>query len=294
MTHLGKKARLGDVGSLGAPARLVGDGLGGFEFAEQGVFFGARFNRGQRGRIQPVREQEEIALRGNHHDGEDVIVQGAFEAELERHRRRHRHGRSEHRDWHAGSKHAGYCHHQQHDEQHEGAGAFHDADRMDQDEHPCQSKEQIEHDEAQPPGADFDRGGWLGQKLAAFGDDDGVDHQHRAGPSTSGERFGPQARQEADRADQEQDYQRGGEPVLGEQAQQFVIEGGAGSGGRGQTVARLAHVLGGGAPAFDRRRVGGRAKIALVVGRTHVFLVPDPTDACKSAGKSLRASLRTS
>ena len=41
-------------------------------------------------------------------------------------------------------------------EQHEGARAVVDADRMDEDEHPGQPEEQIEHDEAQPPGAEVD------------------------------------------------------------------------------------------------------------------------------------------
>jgi hypothetical protein len=45
--------------------RLVGDRLGLFELADQRVLFGARFQRRQRGRMQPMGEEGEIALGGN-------------------------------------------------------------------------------------------------------------------------------------------------------------------------------------------------------------------------------------
>ncbi len=90
------------------------------------------------------------------------------------------------------------------------------------------------------------------EELPAFGDHDGVDHQHRRGPGAGGHRAGPQARQEADGGDQQQDHQRGGQAVLRVLAQQLVVEGGAGAARGGQPVARLAHVLRGKA-ALDRR-----------------------------------------
>ena len=53
-----RKLRLGDVGAFGAPARLVGDRLRLFELADQRVLFGARLQRGERGRIEPMRQQQ--------------------------------------------------------------------------------------------------------------------------------------------------------------------------------------------------------------------------------------------
>ena len=45
VAHLGKKARLGDVGGFGAVACLVGNRLGLFQFADQRVFLGACLQR---------------------------------------------------------------------------------------------------------------------------------------------------------------------------------------------------------------------------------------------------------
>ena len=44
MAHLREEARLGDVGGFGAAARLVGNGLGLLELADQRVFLRARFS----------------------------------------------------------------------------------------------------------------------------------------------------------------------------------------------------------------------------------------------------------
>ena len=103
----------------------------------------------------------------------------------------------------------------------------------------------------------------LGEELPALGDDDGVDHQHRRGPGAGHDRAGPQAGQEADGADQQQDHQRGRQPVLGELAQQLVVEGDAGAGGRGQPVARLAHALGGEPPALGQRLLARHRNVAV-------------------------------
>ena len=59
------------------------------------------------------------------------------------------------------------------------------------------------------------------------------------------DRADPEAGEEADGADQQQDHQRRREAVLGELPQQFVVEGDAGAGGRGQPVAGVADPLGG-------------------------------------------------
>ena len=60
--------------------------------------------------------------------------------------------------------------------------------------------------------------------------------------------------------DQQQRHQRGGEPVLGEQPQQLIVEGRPRSGGRSQPITGLTHALRGGAPTLRRRAVGRRGK----------------------------------
>jgi len=81
---------------------------------------------------------------------------------------------------------------------------------------------------------------------------------------------GPDARQQADGADQQQDHERGRQPVLGEQAQQLVVERRGGS--RSPTSA-------GRAPsrtcwAVSRRALGrrpSRRRIALFAVCAHDF-----------------------
>ena len=120
VAHLGEEARLGDIGGFGAAARFVGDRFRLLELADQRVLFGARFQRRQRRRIEPVGEQREIAFGGQRHDGEDVIVQRSLDREIERDRDGDRQRQREHRDRQARGQHARDRHHQQHDEQHEG------------------------------------------------------------------------------------------------------------------------------------------------------------------------------
>ena len=153
VTHLREEPRFGDVGGFGAAARLVGNRLRLLELADQCVLFRARFERRQRRRVEPIGEQRKITLRRQRHDGEDVIVQRALEDEIERDGDGDRQGERQHRDRQARRQHARYRHHQQHDEQHERAGLLVDAERMDEDEGPRHAEEQIEQDEAQPPGA---------------------------------------------------------------------------------------------------------------------------------------------
>ena len=78
--------------------RLVGDRLGLFEFADQRVLFGARFQRRQRRRMQAMGEQREIAFGGEREQRQHVIVEGAAQHEIERDRRRDRRGRRQRRD----------------------------------------------------------------------------------------------------------------------------------------------------------------------------------------------------
>ena len=87
VAHLRQEPRLGDVGGFGAMARLVGDRLGLFEFADQRVLFGARLQRRQRRRMQAMGEQREIAFRGERQHRQHVIVEGAAQREIQRDRR---------------------------------------------------------------------------------------------------------------------------------------------------------------------------------------------------------------
>ena len=196
-------------------------------------------------------------------------MQGALEREVHCDHGGDRHGRREHRDRQARRQHARHRDHEQHHEQHEGAGAFLDADRLDQVEHPGQPEEQIEQDEAKPPGLDVDLALRRRQKLLALGDDHGVDQQHAGGPDAGGQRAGPQARQEADGGDQQQHDKRGGQPVLREQAQQLIVEDGARAGGGGQPVAGVARR----AVAATRRRLAATSSrwslAVLVMGYAH-------------------------
>ena len=84
-------ARKRDLAILAASARRRASSEIDFdllEFADQRVLFGARLERGQRGRIEPVGEQREIALCRQRHDGKDVVVQRALQREIERDRDR--------------------------------------------------------------------------------------------------------------------------------------------------------------------------------------------------------------
>ena len=233
--------------------------------------FSARASqRRQRGRIEPVGEQREIALRGDRHDGEDVVAQRALQHEVERDRRRHREGGGKYRHRQARRQHARHRDDQQHHEQHEGARAFVDADRMDQDEHPGQPVEQIEHDEAQPPGCGADVGHrqlarncrHLLIMTAWMTSTDAVQAPAVIAPVHRLDRK-PMV------ADQQQDHQRRGQPVLRVLAQQFVVEGRARAARRGQPVARLAHILRGKSPLHRRGRRRQRGEIGLFAWNRH-------------------------
>ena len=260
VAHLGEEPRFRDVGGFGAAARLVRDGFRLFELADERVLLGAGLERRQRRRVEAVREQRKVPFGRQRHDGEDVIVQRAFDGEIERDRDGDRQRQREHRDRQARRQHARYRHHQQHHEQHEGGGLIVDADRIDQDERPRHAEEQIEHDEAHPPRAQLRGRGRLVEKLPASANDDEMDEKRAAGPHAGRHRPGPKPGKRPDGDDQEQDDRRGRNAVLRELAQQFVIEDRPRAAGRGEPVARLAHVLGR-APPLGRRCGGRRGEL---------------------------------
>ncbi len=119
MAHLREEARLGDIGGFGAVARFVGDGLGLFEFADQGVLLGAGFQRRERGRMQPLRQKREIAFGCDGQNGQHVVVEGAAQDEAQRHAEGHRRGGGKGGNRQARGEHAGDRDHQQHQEHHQ-------------------------------------------------------------------------------------------------------------------------------------------------------------------------------
>ena len=292
VAHLGEEARLGDVGRFRAAARLVGDRLGGFELADQRVLLGARLERGELGRIEPVGQQREIALRGDRQDRQDVVLDAC------------RGTRSRARPPRVTGAVAAII----------AIGTLADSVEDSATTSSMMNSMKVPVFSSTPTGwirmniqarpqnrssmmkrirqaRLVDRRLRLGQELPALGDDDGVDDQHRAGPGAGGDRADPQARQEADHADQQQDHQRRRQPVLREQPQQLVVEERPRPGGRGQPVARLAHVLRGRAAALGRRPVGG--KVALVATHTHDLLVLRPLQPVQNSRKILKTTLKS-
>ena len=122
VAHLREEARLRHVGGFGTVAGFVRDRLGLLEFADQGVLFGAGFQRRQRGRMQAMCEQGEVAFRGDGQRREHVIIECATQQEVHGDGGRDRNGRREGRDRQAGRQHAGDGDHQQHHKQHQGIG----------------------------------------------------------------------------------------------------------------------------------------------------------------------------
>ena len=219
-------------------------------------------------------------------------MQVALQREVQRHRKRHRHGRGEHRDRQARREHAGDRNHQQHHEQHEGARALILADRMDQVVHPGEAVEEIENDEAQAPAPEVARRRGLGEELPALHDDDDVDDQDRGGPRAGHDRADPQTRQEADGADQQQHHERGRQAVLGELPQQFVVEGDAGAGGRGQPVAGVAHALRREPPALGQRLLARHGNFAVFCYAHATPPVPPNGKARLKSRKILKGGLK--
>jgi hypothetical protein len=113
---------------------------------------------------------------------------------------------------------------------------------LDHVRHPGNAEAQIEDHEPRPPAADVDAAARLVEEFSALRRDDRVDADDHQDPRGGGNDAGPKAREESDRCDQQPDRQRGGQPVLRELAQQFVIEGRR-SAGRGEPVAHPAHAF---------------------------------------------------
>ncbi len=231
VAHLREEAGFGDVGGFGAVACFVRDRLGLFQLADQGVFLGACFQGSESGGVQAMRQQHEIALGGERERGQDVVVQRAGHRKAQRHGDGDRRGGGKRCDREIGGEHARYCDHQQHQEHHQRF-RDHVEHGMDQDRHPAQPIEQIEHDEACPPCARCRRRGGFGQEAPATADHRTVQAEHARGPGSGWDRLHPQPEQHA-RCDHQQHHDiRGRQPRLGILAQHFGVEGRTGSAGR--------------------------------------------------------------
>src|SRR5262245_1114749 len=161
---------------------------------------------------------------------------------------------------------------------------------MDKNKHPAEPEEQVEHDEAKPPAADVDLSWRLVEKLPRLGDNHCMNHQYRAGPGPGLERSCPQARKKAHGGDQQEHDKGGGESVLSKQTQQLIVECRPRTGRRVEAIARLAHALGGGAPALHRRDVGTQP--ALLAAANHAMGFGE--NSCQTLADSLKARLRAS
>ena len=92
---------------------------------------------------------------------------------------------------------------------------------------------------------------------------------------------------------EQQDHQRSRQPVLRELAQQFVVEDRPRAAGRGQPVARFAHVLGGKRGAWSRaRRRRAKRPRAVRWGCLALHSAAGDNSASKVAANSLRPGLR--
>ncbi len=178
-----------------------------------------------------MRQQHEIAFGRERERGQDVIVERAAHRKAQRHRDRDRRGGGEGCDRQIGGQHARYCDHQQHQEHHQRF-RDHVEHGMDQDRHPAQAIEQVEHDEACPPGARRRGRGGLGQEAPAAADHRDVDAEHAGGPGRGRDRLHPQPEQHAG-GDHQQHHDIGGrQPRLRILAQHLGVEGRPGSAGR--------------------------------------------------------------
>ena len=213
-------------------ARFVGNRLGLFQFADQRIFFGARLERRQRGRVQAMGKQREIPFGGERQQCKHVVVEGPAEHEIHGDRRGDRRGGRERRDRQVRRKHARYRDDQQHQEHHQRIRDDIETGGMDQDRRPAQTVKQIKQDESRPPSAGRGERGRFCQEPGAAVDDGGMNAEHAAGPCRGRYRLHPEAEQKAGCHHEQHDDVGRRDARLGILPKQFAIESRAGSAGR--------------------------------------------------------------
>src|SRR5262249_33781345 len=78
VAHLGKKSRLGDVGSFCSPARFIGNRLRLLKFTNQRIFLRRRCQRRQRDEIKAMVKGGKISWGSKSNNREDVAAQRAL------------------------------------------------------------------------------------------------------------------------------------------------------------------------------------------------------------------------
>ena len=178
VAHRRQEARLGEIGALGAPPRLVGIELGLLELGDQRVLFRLERQAGERGAMQPVGEDDEV--------DEDADAQRRHQQRLPARRRpEHVDDRDRHRQQAAGDgegnrrgDHRRHARDQQQDDQHERAGVgVGRLQQQDDEQRPGAAGEGLGDDEFAPPGG----GGLFRLGQIEEGDRQPVAHRERNG-----------------------------------------------------------------------------------------------------------------
>ena len=92
VAHGGEEARLGDVGGLRAPARLVGDRFLLLDLGDQRVLLGAELEHGQRRGVEPLGQEDEVDVQADRHGRHRHIERVALHDQAGAHRHGHRDG----------------------------------------------------------------------------------------------------------------------------------------------------------------------------------------------------------
>ena len=241
MAHRGEEARLGEVGLLGAPPRLVRDGLGGAELGDEQILLGPVADHRQCRRIETGRQDEEEELRAERHQRQRYIEEiGA--PQIDRHQGdRDRNGRGHGRCRNC----RGERGRRRNDEQ--GRGELEDLEaamigrhrirRKHQDERPDQGADELGRDEARDPLADMNFAGRAGLELPAEREHGDMDGKRRRRPGHHQRRVDPDERCAGDDRDEEGQGVGRAETVAREDQKEFVVEGRARAGRRCQAFA---------------------------------------------------------
>ncbi len=292
VAHGGEEAGFGEVGLLGAPARLVGIGLGLFQLAEDRVLLGPGLQGRDRRGVEVVRQEQEEQLRADRHADE----QDRFR--LARQDQERRGGGAERQEAGIGGErdrrgeHRGHGGHDDEDEHHEGAGVRRlDLEQHQHEEGPGDALERLAEDH--PPARDRQRQGGrvLAQEGARQGGVAGDRQQHAGAPGPPEERGRPEHRGRGDAAHQHHQRQEGADPVLGVDAQQLVIEGALEPDRGGQPLAGGADVAGDLAPPgrlLRRRAAPALNHFRRDFGHRSDRAAPSPPRAAGRSGRGSR------
>ncbi|WID96098.1 hypothetical protein QO058_25740 [Bosea vestrisii] len=226
MAHRRQEARLGEVGFFRLAPGFVGVGFGGFEFGDQRVLLGPEFDRLDRGGIEPVGQEDEEELGAGRHQqhGDAVDVAAAAERQHDRPDDRHEGGVDRDRDRRC-QRDGERAHHQQRRHQEEAGAGRLDADEEACKQRPGQAVQQFGRGQELAPERDACGGRRFGQKTPAqHGGEAGGQHD-QAQPARDLIERDPDAGCGGDQEREQQGARCAVQPVLREDADEFVIEG---------------------------------------------------------------------